>query len=192
MFHIQTLSFSVNYLSNAPCYLMISSHPDDILKLSRRNMHECNRCSLWRPGQSMVTRTRLCVSHIASPNNQRCESSAGQIFLSCRPYEFDLTVVRHCRGQGPGLRHGTQQRAKRRHSSCDEMSICLCDDDHLVQTFGSPSQISPAFPTRSYHSCRIPVAAVLAFRDITASCLPSTWHLCECLGACRLTILRRS
>lgn len=46
MFHIQALSFSVNYLSNAPCYLMISSYPDDSLKPSRRNLHECDRCFL--------------------------------------------------------------------------------------------------------------------------------------------------
>lgn len=65
--------------------------------------------------------------------------------------------------------HKTASRQLRR----DE-HLPLGDDDHLVQTFGAPSQISPACPTRSSYSCRIPVAVVLASRDITAFCFPST------------------
>ena len=113
------------------------------------------------------------------------QSSHLAVLLGTASLSYDLAEFRVEASMGRGAR----QRAKRRHSSLrrDE-HLPTADDDHLVQTFGSPSQISPACPTRSSsslpHSRRRPATLLhLAFHPHSA--------LANVLGACRLKILGR-
>lgn len=162
-----------------PGYLMISSPPDDSLKPSRRNLHECNRCFLTSQATHGFSLTGPdCVSHtLPLPLSGVRVASHAQPDLSLRrPTRYGFSVVRHHRIQSRGLR-GSGDTAARETASRQlrrDEHLPLGDDDHLVQTFGSPSKISRACPTRSSHGCRIPVAVVLASRDHTAFCFPPT------------------
>lgn len=164
-----------------PCYLMISSHPDDSLKPSRRNLHECNRCfSTSQATHGFFSPTEPdCMSHtlLLPVSGVRVTSQAQPDLTLCRSTGHGFTVVRHHRIQSRGLR-GSGDTAARETASRQlrrDEHLPLGDDDHLVQTFGYPSKISPACPTRSSHSsCRIPAAVVLASRDHTAFCFLPT------------------
>lgn len=102
MFHIQALSFSVNYLSNAPSYpsyLMISSPPDDSLKPSRRNLHECNRCfSTSQETHGFASTEPDCVSHtlLLPLSGVRLHAMPSQIsHFAGLLTAYGFTVVRH-------------------------------------------------------------------------------------------------
>lgn len=115
---------------------------------------------------------------------------------SAIPHQAGLLLRLHCRttslNSESRLPFGrrAQQRTKRRHCSCVEMSICLrvmmiiscklSGPHHKFRLRARRAQL-PQLP----HSRRRGPAS----RDTTAFCFPSTQYSCECLGASRLKIM---
>lgn len=160
---------------------MISSHPDDSLKPSRRNLHECNRCFL--ASQAIrgfsTTNPTVCLTHCFS-HHKRCERVASHARPELSPGEA-YWVRLHYRTTSPNsesrpLSVAGHSRARNGGTAaCVEMSICLQLMMIISSKLWGPHHKSRLRARRAAPTaCRIPVAAAVASRDITASCLPPT------------------